>query len=1065
MLMISFGKRALIVIVFYMGYIGAIQAQRSTVKVLNAQTKLSVVGVTVKDNNGQQWLTDTSGQVYIELGKEGKLLQFSLMGYQSIQRQVLPIGQPIEILLSPSVLLLKEVELATGYQKLNRDKLTGSYVIIDSTLLNRRVSSNILAKLEDLATGLIFNRDASTNGAINLNIRGISTVNSDPQPLIVLDNFPFNGQIEDINPNDIESVSILKDASAAAIWGAKAGNGVIVLTSKRARFNQQQQINLNVNATFAPRPDLFLVPVMSTADYIAAEQRLFNEGYYKATEQSVNHLPLSPVIELLIAKRDGKVTAMAVESELARLAQLDVRNEYSKYLYRNSLNQQYSLSINGGNQLSNYSISLGLDQNAESLKRNDFSRKTLASSYGIKLWKDRLIWDNTINYTLSSRANNNQGYNYLGPNGGILYPYAELKAANGSNLATSKTLRNDFIGYAASKGLLDWNYSVLDELDQSDNVFTTDNLNLNSNLELKILKGVSVNLRYQWNKIQNIRRQEYGPDSYFTRNLINRFTILNTDQSLIRPIPLGAIVDWDRATQHNSSVRPQLNIVQSIGPNGNLSALVGYEIRLNELQVQRYRWYGYDAEFEAARPVDYFGTYVSFVNNGAKNNQIPNVDALQRLNDRYRSFFTNIIYSLNQKYIFSASARLDQSNLFGVSANQKGVPLWSVGMAWNLSKEAFFNEGNKTDLKLRLSYGYNGNINKSLSAYTTATYNNGASTQNRLVLAAIQNPPNADLRWERVQIINTGLELTAWDRKLTTIVDVYSKKGLDLIGTSPMAPASGVVQFTGNSANTKTFGTDINLNLKQKMGALDWNVNLMYSLVKEKVTAYHLPAANNRYLQSINLPREGYPLYAIYAYKWAGLDPLNGDPMGYLSGVVSSNYLQIKNLSTFDEITYVGPARPTSFGAFRNNFTFNKLSLSVNISYRLGYHFRKPSIVYGNEYGMGGHGDYYQRWKAVGDELHTSIPSVPSVRNALRDEFYLYSDVLVGKGDHIRLQDITLAYELSKAFARLKLRGVSLYGYVNNVGLIWTANKWHIDPDYHLMRPVRSVAVGFKINL
>lgn len=1056
-------KIAVIVMVICWGLVSDLQAQ---IKVLDRQTNLPLKNVTIKEEQAAgSWLTDSTGQAAISFNSKARLLKFSLMGYKFVEKDVDQSMVPLTVFLEPLVMELEEVELATGYQKLKKERLTGSYTVLDSALLNRRISTNILSRMEDLVPGLVFNRDASTSGALSISIRGVSTVNSDAQPLIVLDNFPFNGSIEDINPNDIESISVLKDASAAAIWGAKAGNGVIVLTSKKAKFNHAQQIQFNVNTTFAPRPDLFQVPVMSTSDYIAIERKLFAQGYYSAIEKSVNHLPLSPVVELLIAQRDNQLTAVQLEAELTRLSGHDVRNDYSKYLYQNALNQQYSFSINGGSQFNNYAISLGLDRNAEGLKRNSFERKTLALSHSLKLWKDRISWSNSINYTLSDRENNNQGHHYLGPNGGVLYPYAELKGAGGENLASPRSLRNSFIDYATSKGLLDWNYRILDDLQASDNVYHTDNLNLNTSLQVKLLKGVSVNLLYQWNRIANVRRQEFGMDSYFTRNLINRFTIVNADQSLTRPIPLGAIVDWDNAKQDNRSFRSQLNINQQFGKSSNFNGLFGYEIRMNELQGQRYRWYGYDDEFEVARAVDYLGSYVSFVNSGARNNQIPNNDGMNRLNDRYRSLFSNLIYTLKEKYILSASARLDQSNLFGVNANQKGVPLWSLGAAWNLSREEFFEPDQMPDLKLRLSYGYNGNINKSLSAYTTAIYNNGANTQNKLVFATIQNPPNPDLRWERVQIMNAGIDFSSRNKKIVAVIDVYKKNGLDLIGTSPMAPASGVVQFTGNTANTRTFGSDISVQLTQKIAGVSWQSNLSYSLVNEKVTAYHLPSANFRYLQSISLPREGFPLFAIYAYRSAGLDPLSGDPRGFLNGQPSINYQQIKNLSSFDAIEYLGPARPTSFGAFRNSFTVKNFSVSFNISYRFGYYFRKPSIVYGNEYGLGGHGDYYQRWQNPGDELHTVVPSVPKVANVLRDEFYLNSEVLVDKGDHIRFQDISLTYDLGKSFSKFKLRGVKVYGYLNNVGLLWKANKWGIDPDYHLMRPARSVALGLKIDI
>jgi len=216
----------------------------------------------------------------------------------------------------------------------------------------------------------------------------------------------------------------------------------------------------------------------------------------------------------------------------------------------------------------------------------------------------------------------------------------------------------------------------------------------------------------------------------------------------------------------------------------------------------------------------------------------------------------------------------------------------------------------------------------------------------------------------------------------------------------------------------------------------------------------------------VGTPMVGKPLYAVYSYEWAGLSAENGDPMGYLNGVPSNNYLEIINSATPQTIMFHGSMRPTVFGSFRNTFTYHDFSLSFNISYRWNYYFRRPSIVYGADYGLkNAHGDYALRWQKPGDELTTSVPSVPTASNARRDSFYGASSVLVEKGNHIRLQDINLNYTMTPKANKLPFRTMQIYAYLNNLGLLYKASKSTRDPDYYLTgRPPFSISFGAKIN-
>lgn len=244
----------------------------------------------------------------------------------------------------------------------------------------------------------------------------------------------------------------------------------------------------------------------------------------------------------------------------------------------------------------------------------------------------------------------------------------------------------------------------------------------------------------------------------------------------------------------------------------------------------------------------------------------------------------------------------------------------------------------------------------------------------------------------------------------------------------------------------------------------------MFSYAADKVTKYLIKSTSSRYLEGGygfgNYPLEGNPLYAIYSYPWAGLDPQTGDPQGYLNGGVSKDYVKIVNAATPENLIYHGPARPTLFGALRNTFSYKNVSLSANVSYRLGYYFRKESIRYGVLLtGQNGHGDYGLRWQKPGDESITYVPSIPALANTSRDNLYLYSEALVEKGDHIRLQDIQLSYDLEKKnYPKLPVARTQLYLYANNMGVLWKAGKGSTDPDYQSGILPMTISAGLKIG-
>lgn len=1034
-------------------------------QVRDAETGVPIASAVVQiKTSGKNLVTNLQGDFTFPSNLESLAIHISALGYLEKDMVLRLKGEVYQIRLIAVAQQLEAVVVNTGYQELPKERITGSFVSLNQQALERPVSSGILERLNNITPGLIFNLGKGANPGLDISIRGRSSIYSANQPLIVVDQFPFEGDINALNPNDVESVTILKDAAAASIYGAKAGNGVIVITTKKGRFNQDTKIRWNSNVTVAQQPDLFYQKLMSSADFIALEQDLFNTGFYQFTENSTSKTALSPVIESLVAKRDGLIDNQELQQRLAKWSQQDVRNDYKDYLYQNAINQQYAVNISGGSQHSNYYYSMGYDQVQSAEKGADQGRLSLLARQGWSLLKGKLLGEGSINFAQLKQRLNNLGTIYWNP-GETLYPYANLKDGIGNNSNVIRDYRTTYLNSINNQGLLNWNFNPLNELQNTDHQINTQDIRLSGKLNYRINDLFKIGLNYAHQRVNGEDMNLQNIDAYYTRNLINTFT-QTSSSGLVYPIPRGGILDQGYSDTNSDQLRLQLQFDQQL-KNHEWHWLAGAERRTLNRSSSGDRKYGYDDSKAGSTPVDYASNYSRYYNPSRSGN-IPYHGNENQLADRNLSYYVNGSYTLQSKYTLSTSGRLDQSNLFGVKTNQKSVPLWSLGSSWNVSKESFYHLELLPDLKLRLTYGYNGNIDRSVTAYTTARYYS-SSVSTFFPYADIQNPPNPNLKWERIGILNLGVDFTSIRNLISGSLDLYHKKGKDLIGEAPYAPSSGINTFRGNLASTNAWGFDLMLNSKNfQTTGFSWTSQFILSGIRETVSDYQLEASSSNYLfygdGGLIYPLEGKPLFAVYSLPFAGLNPQNGNPIGYLNGVAIEDYNAILSAATPENLKYEGPARPTLFGAFNNRFSFGKLSLSANVSYRLGYFYRNSSVLYNTvNAGIGGHADYAVRWQKPGDEQFTQVPSRSTSFNANRDNLYRFSDILVQKGDHIRLQDIRFSYLTD--FKGRNLHQLNIYLYANNLGIIWKAANGDRDPDYPNLKPTKTLALGFTLTL
>lgn len=973
-------------------------------------------------------------------------LAISHVGYVT-ETLAIPADQktgPLVIRLRASENHLEEVNIvSTGYQVLPKERATGSFEMIDNKLLNRRISTDVLSRLEGISN-VTFDR---RNGGRALSIRGRSTIMGNASPLVVVDNFPYEGNMENINPNDIENITVLKDAAAASIWGTRAANGVIVITTKKGQYNARQRISLTSNLTIGDKPDLYYAPFMQSVDFIEVEEFLYSRGYYNATLNNTRKPLVSPVVEIL----HGELGETEKRKLLESLQGRDVRRELERYFYRKRIDQQYALNMAGGGERYRYSFSSGWDRNLAAQKGNMFDRFTARSENTYRLTDDiSLTGGLTVAQT---NLVNNSPVSSIAPTSKRLYPYAQFADDNGAPLAIVRDYRQSYIDALGAENLLDWNYRPLNELDYADNTVKLKDIRLNVGVDARLLNHLQAEIKYQYQNQTQTTRNFYSEKTYFARNLINLYS---TEQSdiLRYAIPMGGILDLAETAVTAHAGRAQLNYNNHWGRH-KLAALIGTEVRQTKASGNNYRTYGYtkNLTYGNVNYVDLMPTY-----DGLRGNVlIPNPADFSETVLRFTSLYGNVAYTFLDRYIFSASARKDASNIFGVKSNQRGVPLWSAGLSWRLDQEPFFRTKFVDVLKARLTYGYNGNVDNTLSALTTLSYFSNAYLTGQQY-ASVRYPGNPELKWERSRVLNMGIDFSFWGSRLAGTVEYYRKKSSDLIGLSPIDPTTGVnypsggFAFKGNVADMKGQGWELQLKGKLLTKSVKWDMDVLFNHNTSEVTKYNLPAAvGSSFVGYGNLisPLKGRPVYAIYSYKWAGLDAETGDPLGHLNGQLSKDYRALTSVAPA-ELEYHGSAVPTYFGSWRNTFTYKNFEISINVAFKAGYYFKRSSIHYGNLFSLWeGHPDYGSRWKQPGDEQFTQVPSmVYPIANASRDAFYNNASVLVEKGDHIRLQDIAFSYVFTK-LGSSPVKRLTLYSYLNNLGIIWKANDHDLDPDFY----------------
>ncbi|QRQ59792.1 SusC/RagA family TonB-linked outer membrane protein [Sphingobacterium multivorum] len=972
-----------------------------------------------------------------------------------------------EIVLQESVNVLQEVEVSTGYYRIPKERVTGSFEVINRDLLNRNPNPNIIERLEGISSVLQFDRSINSgefSTEPKLRLRGLSTINSQTEPLIILDNFPYEGSLNSINPNDVESITLLKDASAASIWGARAGNGVIVITTKKGKFEQSNNLVFGSTWQLSQRPDLsYSRDYLPSASMLDVEDKLFELDNFDASDYSA----LPEYVSLLMDRKNNAISEKEFGVQRDRLEQRDLRKDARKYLYRPALLQQYDLALNGGGSVYSYWLSSSFSKNNANVQGNGNRRNTLNLRNQIKLTKG-LDLSFGLNYAWMAAKNNGLTLQGLKVGSRELPNYTALVDENGDPVSVTGRYAKDYVDQAVGNGLLDWNYVPLAEVKMRDRRSATKDLLINLGLDYTILDGMKLSLKYQNQRLRTDQTNVYDADSYYVRNLVNQYT----QADLKRIIPVGAIKEGLNNEISSQSGRMQLDFNRQYGEMNVVNAIAGAELReTKSFSNPGYRLYGYNDEVLTAQSnLDYTTFYTLRPLGSATVPSAPT--GMVSLTDRFLSYFFNGAYTYDRKLSLTASLRWDASNLFGVKTNQKGVPLWSVGTAINLDRFDWMKSDWINNLKFRTTYGISGNVNNTVSVYPITSFSSDVNFVTQKSYAQLTSVGNPGLRWEKVRMVNIGLDFGLFNNLLSGSVEYYQKNASDLIGVNFMDPTTGIFETTGfyqinnliNYAKLRTQGVDLTVNANLGKNRLKWNGSLSFSYTANKVLDY---MANSNVtmstMVSTPIPIVGKSLDLNYAWKSGGLDPATGE---LLAPDGTKEYTAYLNNAKMDDLVDMGLKFPPYAGVFRNTFSYGNFSLSASMDYKFGFYFKRNTINYSQLFTSGvGHMDYLKRWQVPGDENVTSVPVFPVDKNISRDGLYVNSALMYEKGDFLRLADLQLSYRTFPGF--LKNKECRLFATVRNVAWIYRANALGLIPDMpNVTYPnPRTWIMGFQINL
>ncbi|MGN6510304.1 MAG: SusC/RagA family TonB-linked outer membrane protein, partial [Chitinophaga sp.] len=926
---------------------------------------------------------------------------------------------------------------ATGYQTLSKERATGAFATVTASSLKQQRLSDLNSLLEGRVAGY-------NNGLI----RGTTSMNGVTSPLYVVDGFPventtfgFGGSLEEnlpgLNLEDIEKITVLKDAAAASIYGARAANGVVVIITKKARKGRPQ---VNASSTFTFRPYNYYTGRLTNSAEILGLQKEWadNNPNFQAPDAATyanslleNKVYIDQGADAYLNFYAGNINQQELDTRLNSLAGQGYKyyDDVADYAKRNTLLQQYNVSVANASDRNAFYASVTYRHNAmeDKYTANKNLGLNVRNTAHLTPWLDFEV-STYLQYTDGKR----QTYDPMSPGYGVM-PYDYLKNTDGTNftMPAERRLNGNTMFYINEYNLYGMDITPLDETGR--NLEKTNGFMSRSyaKLNVKFAKWLNYQVSFQYEN-NNLRSNTlYDKNSYYVRNRVNSFAGNTAADGFFYLLPYGNIYHRENQLNTAYNFRQQINFDKDFGRYHNVTAIAGTEIKNMKLELNDQTQYNYDPNVLSYDLVDAKalanpqGTFFNGTFSGS------DLGFDHEAVKRFVSFYGNVGYSYDDRYLLTGSLRWDRSNLWGTSSKYQNKPLWSVGAGWNIYREPFFTPGFVTFLKLRGSYGVGGNISTSAAPFMTAYY--APNYQVGGIQGSIDSRPNPLLSWERTFTGNIGVDITMYDNRITGAVDYYRKQGKDLLANTMGVPTEGfgysTYEINNGGMTNHGIETTISADIVRSKN-WKWNLTGMFAYNKNKVTYVNVEAPVY-FLQldyPMAYPRIGNPYQALYGYEWAGLSA-DGLPQVY----DEKGDIATFSPSELDAIKYLGTTVPTYSGSFSSSLDFRDFTFAFLLTYEGGHKMRNTFLpMLGNAYNSNMftymtrfsavNRDIENRWRKPGDEATTNIPRAVFAEDPAfsSDMYTMYSNASINalNAANIRMRNVSLAYNLPQRLTR-----------------------------------------------
>ena len=1093
-------KRLFIVLLCLLGALSSAFAADRTVRgvVISSEDNLPLIGASVyvttddlkKAGSTQPTIgviTDIDGRFSIDIPSGVTRFFCSYVGYDVQEISLVPGKEQYEITLHVSAQMLDAV-VVTGYQTVERRKLTAAVSKLDISDETVGAVKSIDQALAGQVAGLSVSTASGSPGApAKIRIRGTASLNGTQDPLWVLDGIPLDGtdipqldelndvanmkqsSIAGLNPADIENITVLKDAAATAIYGARAANGVIVITTKKGKVGKPV-VSFSSKFTYTPTLSLDRLNLMNSAEKVGLELDLIRNNYSPDNHKGGVYGILSRSNELAAFQTGGwDALSSGTQADINRLK--SINTDWSDILFRDAFNQEYNLSLSGGTEKVTYYTSFGYSKENGNVKGVGMDRFNVVGKTSYKL-------NRILKLGVSLFANRRKNTNSLTDKYGMSNPVFYSRKAN-PYFQLYDELGNYNYDYDIQRNTdTDLGFNILEERRNTSNESTINSLSSIFDAELRFNDKLKLTSQFGYQLEKTSKEEIADWESFTMRDLykLSEYTQNGVEKHFL---PEGGMQKSYENTNSQMTWKTMGEYRDSFNGIHELEVMVGTELRKTWYETLFSAGYGFDRKTLTTKPVIFPNeTYAKL---------FPLHETTYKEN-AYVSFFSTASYSLLNRYTLGGSIRFDGSDLFGVDKKYRYLPLYSVSALWRLSQEPFMQQARWIDnLVFRASYGLQGNIDKNTSPFLLGKYRvesilPGTSED----MIDINSAPNKKLRWEKTQSMNAGFDFSVLNQAINLSVDYYYRKGTDLIALHMLPLETGFTSMNVNWASMENKGVEVSLSTRNiTTKNFSWYTVFNFAYNGNKVLHENIPE------QQTTPGREGYPVGAIFALKTAGLDD-KGNMMFYNPkgekvslkelyrlvdewgiGIASSDVTPAEERSFY---SYIGSQDAPYTGGFINTFSYKNWELSANFSLTFGGYVRtQPTYdIIQPDYGKNYNRDILNRWTP-----ENPIATLPALvtSSANPEEYSWYDsktiwrdlDIWVKKLNYVRLQNLRLGYRVPELLTkRLGMNSATVAVEGRNLFVFGSGYNNYMDPEsmYNpFATPVpKSVTLSLSLN-